>query len=173
MGLFDYHIKGLPLREHYQSLTSHFEKAMTRNGAYNEMFRFYMLLSKTLAAKAELGLCLTQAYRAGDREALKTLAAEAIPQTIEYAEQLRRCHKANWFIDNKAMGWDIMDMRYGSLLIRLCSAKEQVEAYLNGDENSLEELAEPRRSFNGKEGLVPYANWYGRIVSASRIAPEA
>lgn len=173
MGLFDYHVKGLPLREHYQSLTSHFEKAMTRNGAYNEMFRFYMLLSKTLAAKAELGLCLTQAYHAGDREALKTLAAEAIPQAIEYAEQLRRCHKANWFIDNKAMGWDIMDMRYGSLLIRLRSAKEQVEAYLNGDENSLEELAEPRRSFNGKEGLVPYANWYGRIVSASRIAPEA
>ena len=62
--------------------------------------------------------------------------------------------------------------------VELCSGAEgdvdaAVEAYLNGDENSLEELAEPRRSFNGKEGLVPYANWYGRIVSASRIAPEA
>ena len=62
--------------------------------------------------------------------------------------------------------------------VELCSGAEgdvdaAVEAYLNGDEDSLEELAEPRRSFNGKEGLVPYANWYGRIVSASRIAPEA
>lgn len=72
------------------------------------------------------------------------------------------------------MGWDIMDMRYGSLLIRLRSAKEQMEAYLNGGRNSLEELAEPRRSFNGKEGLVPYANWYGASCppAASRRKPN-
>lgn len=66
-----------------------------------------------------------------------------------------------------------MDMRYGSLLIRLRSAMEQTEEYLEGRLERLEELEEERRSFNGSEGPVSYANWYGRIVSASRIAPEA
>ena len=53
------------------------------------------------------------------------------------------------------------------------TAMDEIEDYLTGRISRLEELEEPRRSFNGKEGLVTYANWYGRIVSASRIAPEA
>ena len=55
----------------------------------------------------------------------------------------------------------------------LCVGRKEIEDYLTGRISRLEELEEPRRSFNGKEGLVTYANWYGRIVSASRIAPEA
>ncbi|MDD6031980.1 MAG: beta-N-acetylhexosaminidase [Oscillospiraceae bacterium] len=173
MGLFDYHCKGLPLGEHYDKLAALFREASERNGRYNSLFRFYACLADALAIKAELGLRLTDAYRSGDREALRGLAGEELPRLLERVEALRRCHRQNWFRIHKAMGWDVMDMRYGSLLIRLRSAMEQTEEYLEGRLERLEELEEERRSFNGSEGPVSYANWYGRIVSASRIAPEA
>ena len=80
-----------------------------------------------------------------------------------------------WLHMNKAIGWDILDMRYGSLLIRIRTAMEEIEDYLAGRLSRLEELEEPRRSFTGREGPARYSdgftNWYGRIVSASRIAP--
>ena len=77
----------------------------------------------------------------------------------------------NWFALYKAIGWDIMDMRYGSLLARIDSAIAEISAYVEGRLEKLEELEEERLPYDGKQGMVEYANWFGRIVSASRIAP--
>ena len=84
-------------------------------------------------------------------------------------EALRSCHRVVWADMNKIIGWDILDMRYGSLMVRIRTAMDEIEDYLTGRISRLEELEEPRRSFNGKEGLVTYANWYGRIVSARSL----
>ena len=86
-------------------------------------------------------------------------------------EALRACHMENWFELYKALGWDIMDMRYGSLLARIDSAITEIKLYLDGKLEKLEELEEQRLDYNGKPGMIDYANWFGRIVSASRIAP--
>ena len=43
--------------------------------------------------------------------------------------------------------------------------------YLDGKLERLEELEEERLNYNSHEGLYEYANYYGRIVSPSRIAP--
>ena len=172
-GMFDYHIQGLPLDNHYAQLETIFREAATRNDEYNEMFRFYTEVAAALSQKAEMGLRITQAYQSGSRAGLESLLHQDLPELLSRVEALRRCHKEVWFQMNKVIGWDIMDMRYGSLMIRIRTAMEEIEDYLAGRLQRLEELEEPRRSFNGKEGLVSYANWYGRIVSASRIAPEA
>ena len=171
--MFDYHIQGLPLDNHYAQLETIFREAATRNGEYNEMFRFYTEVAAALSQKAEMGLRITQAYQSGSRAGLESLLHQDLPELLSRVEALRRCHKEVWFQMNKVIGWDIMDMRYGSLMIRIRTAMEEIEDYLAGRLQRLEEFEEPRRSFNGKEGLVSYANWYGRIVSASRIAPEA
>ncbi len=83
---------------------------------------------------------------------------------------MRQCHKKQWLIINKSIGWDVIDMRYGSILIRIQSAIEQINDYLDGKLERIEELEEVRLSFNGKPGLVPYINFYDWIVSGSRIA---
>lgn len=170
-GLFDYHIAGLPLEKHYGNLAKVLNRA-AKAGPYQDMFAFYAQTAKVLSMKSELGLRITDAYRRGDRTALERQLA-AIEALQGEAEELRRRHKAVWFARYKALGWEVMDMRYGSLLIRLRSAAEEIGDYLAGRLPRLEELEEERRSFNGKEGLVRHANWYGRMVSASRIAPEA
>ncbi len=42
--------------------------------------------------------------------------------------------------------------------------------YLDGKLDTIPELDEPRLPYNGEEGVATYANFYNRIVSASRIA---
>jgi hypothetical protein len=120
--------------------------------------------------KAEMGLRITDAYRKGDKAVLKNICEAELPELEIRVKDLRKCHKAHWMMINKALGWDIFDMRYGSLLIRIQTAMESLQDYLEGRLERLEELEEERLSFNGEAGPVKYANFYGEIVSPSRIA---
>ena len=46
--------------------------------------------------------------------------------------------------------------------------------YENGEKDlfdKIEEIEEERQYYDGKPGMIDYLNWFGRIVSASRIAP--
>ena len=86
-------------------------------------------------------------------------------------EALRACHMENWFALYKSLGWDVMDMRYGSLLTRIDSAIAELGMYLDGRMERLEELEEERLDYDGRPGMISYLNWFGRTVSASRIAP--
>ena len=79
----------------------------------------------------------------------------------------------NWFELYKPLGWDIMDMRYGSLLTRMDSAIEEINMYLDGKLDKIEELEQERLYYNGVEGSIKYMNYFGDVVSPSRIAPKA
>lgn len=169
-GLFDKNIEGLPLNAHYENLTKTFETSITRNGQYGFLFEFLAKISHVLALKSEMGIKITQAYRNGERAILKNVIEKELPELEKRVKELRGCHKEQWFVINKALGWDIMDMRYGALLIRIQTAMEEIKDYLDGKLKCLEELEEERLSFSGEAGLVKYANFYDRIVSPSRIA---
>ena len=64
-------------------------------------------------------------------------------------------------------------MRYASLVGRIKSAIIEVNQYLNGEMERIEELEETRLPLHGIDGPIQYMNFYGKIVSPSRIAPEA
>lgn len=170
-GLFDENIKGLELNAHYAGLARLFDEAAERNSGYVNLFRFYAQLARTLSIKAELGIKITQTYRSGDLKGLSAIAADELPRLLQEVEKLRALHRKNWFAENHALGWDVLDMRYGSLLIRIRSAGEEIGEYLSGILPRLEELEVERLPYDGQPGLVSYANYYGRIVSPSRIAP--
>lgn len=172
-GLFDKNIEGLSLNDHYAELAEQFCQAEKRNGEYAGLFRYNYHVADVLSVKAEAGILLTRAYREKDRDTLKDFAENMLPELAERVRRLRRVHMENWFAMNKALGWDIMDMRYGALLIRIESAQEEIKAYLSGALQRIEELEEERLYYDGQKGLISYANYYGRIVSPSRIAPEA
>ena len=172
-GLFDRNIEGLPLNGHYCRLAERFAAAAGRNGVYNRMFAFYQKVAEVLSVKAELGIQLTGAYRAGDRGALRGMAEQQLPDLLERVADLRRIHRENWFAMNQPFGWDVPDMRYGALLARIDSAREAVSGWLAGKTETIPELEAERLLYDGKQGLPSYVNWYGRIVSPSRIASEA
>ena len=171
-GLFDKNIEGLPLDAHYKELAGKLEAGTSRNGKFNFMFEFYTKLCRALEIKAELGLRITKAYKENNRATLKKIVDVELPELDKRVKELRKCHKEHWMMINKALGWDILDLRYGGLLIRIQTAIETLSDYLTGKVDHLEELDEERLSYTGEAGLVKYANFYGEIVSASRIAPR-
>ena len=111
-------------------------------------------VAETLAKKSEMGLRITRAYKAGDRSDLRRLAQEELPELKKRMETLRVCHMENWFKLYKSLGWDIMDMRYGSLLARIDSAITEITLYLDGKMERLEELEEVRLDYEGKPGML-------------------
>ena len=169
-GLFDKNIEGLPMDAHYAKLAGMLSPACERSGECNSMFAFCREAARVLAVKSEMGLRLTAAYKAGDREALRRFAADELPSLAERVKELRRVHMAHWYEIYKPIGWDIIDMRYGALLARIQSAADVVGMYLDGKLDAIQELDEPRLPYNGEEGVATYAGFYNRIVSASRIA---
>ncbi|HHT26054.1 MAG TPA: beta-N-acetylhexosaminidase [Firmicutes bacterium] len=171
-GLFDKHIAELPLAEHYAKLTQDFTAAIHRNGRYGFLFEYLAKVCRVLTLKVDMGLKLTATYRAGDREGLRHLATNELPDLLARVKDLHQYARALWFRTNKALGWDIHDMRFGSLEARIESAIVEVQAYLDGKLAALEELDEERLYFNGRPELVRYANFYARIVSPSRIAAQ-
>ena len=152
-------------------LAEKLKAAIGRNGAYDSMFEYAYLTANTLALKAEMGIRLTAAYRAGDREALTHICEVELPELFERVKAQRLCHMENWMKLYKPFGWDIMDMRYGSLLARIDSAIRQLTAYLEGKLDKIEELEAERLLYDkaGPRGI----NRYGLYVSPSRIAPMA
>ena len=170
-GLLDKNYEGCNHDAHYEALTEKLREAVGRNGMFDSMFELLTLVSHTLALKSEMGLRLTAAYRAGDKNALRRFAEEELPELSYRVSELRIAHMECWMEIYKPFGWDILDMRYGSLLARIDSAIRQVTAYIEGKLERIEELEAERLLFDkaGPRGL----NKYGVYVSPSRIDPRA
>lgn len=168
-GLFDKNIEGLALSEHYENLRKKIEKYSLNNGEYNQVFVFYEKLCAALAVKAELGIQLTRAYRSKDTAELKRIAYEVLPDLDEKVNDLRVYHRKWWMEINKPLGWEILDLRYGTVLMRIDTAAARINDYLEGNVDRLEELEEERQDFQCTPGLV-HNYIYNRMPSASRIS---
>ena len=172
-GLADKNIEGWELDAFYAQLQEKLAQAVGRNGQFDHMFEFAAQTAHVLAMKSQMGLRITAAYKAGDRDALKNFAEAELPELRARVKELRRIHMRNWFEMYKPFGWDVMDLRYGGLMTRIDSAIEELKLYLSGEFDRLEELEETRLLYNGVEGPIRYMNYYGDIASPSRIAPKA
>jgi len=171
-GLYDANIVGLALNDHYEKWAACYNKAATRNGKFNFLFALKAKVAEVLAIKSELGRAITDAYKNGNREALTHYAKTVLPELHERVKRLRDEHKYSWFYTYKPLGWDVMDIRYGALMIRVQSAWEQINDYLDGKIPCLEELEEKRLLFNSEDGLQMF-NYHGYIASPSRFSMTA
>lgn len=173
LGLIDGNLKGFYLREHYADLAKKMKKAKERNGQFNKAFDYYEKAAKVLEIKSEAGLRLCDAYKKGDKDTLALYAEKLLSELNKRVKALRASAFELWFSLYKPIGWEIMDMRFGSLTSRIDSAVAELKMYLDGRLERLEELEQKRLPFNGIEGPVRYCNDYAKIVSASRIDPTA
>lgn len=169
-GLVDKNYEDVPLSEHYSDLTAKLTPACSRNGRFNDIFAFLTQASVVLSQKGDMGLRLTEAYLKGDKAALSNFAECELPALKEDVIMMRSLHRKVWFDVYKPLGWDVMDMRYGSLIARITSAEEEITDYLEGRLEKLEELEQERLYFHGKPGPVNYNNYYHYVASPSRIA---
>lgn len=170
LGLFDYQLEGLPLKEHYQKLARDFQH-YAQDQSWGFLFSFYQELAQLLAQKVEIGNNLYHTYQNDNREALAQLVHSELPELWEQIKRVRNLHRELWFNNYKPFGWEVLDLRYGGLLARVESAKWRLEEYLAGRVETIAELEEERLSYDGSpKGSLVLANRYRRIATSSSVS---
>lgn len=176
LGMFDNHIKDVDTTSYYGSLAPKLAKCQETSPAYKDLFRFYELLALTLEKKADLGICIKNAYDSRDLSTLQKISQETIPQLLELIRKMKDVREKIWLHDAKAFGYELLDIKLGSVITRLESNQRRLNSYLKGEVTSLEELEHPRLPFFNTEVSVGHpttismsANQWDKIVSGCNI----
>lgn len=137
---------------------------------------FYATYARTLAQRWDLPLLIWEKYHQQDTQGLKQLIEERIQPNIESLNHLLQKRREIWLNENNPMGLEILEQRFGGVIMRTKMAIERLNAYINGEVKLLEELEEKRLDplawhYQNKE--IPQAVSYirtERIMSRSRYS---
>lgn len=143
MGIYDCHVD-MSFKSHYHRCAEELRAIAQKGGEYACMFRTLALLSEVLAKKATLGLEAKAAYDGEDKAALLQTADICI-KTAGLVEQFKHALKDQWFQENKAFGYEVLDIRLGGLMERLKSCAARMADYAEGKITCIEELEETRQ----------------------------
>ncbi|NMA94649.1 MAG: beta-N-acetylhexosaminidase [Clostridiales bacterium] len=174
LGLFDKHIEGLELGKHYENVAKNLLSHRDSYPKWHYIFDLPYNIANVLAIKADIGCNMKKAYDNNDRDGLRDIKDNLLPELYKRIKALRLSHRSQWFKTNKSFGWEVLDIRYGGLLTRIDTAIERIGAYLDGSLNSIEEFEEERLYFTGerqneKEVLGYWVHQYSRIATVNDI----
>ncbi|MBE7053312.1 MAG: beta-N-acetylhexosaminidase [Ruminococcaceae bacterium] len=161
LGDFDFY-------EHYRKLEIEYKEYAIKNPKHSTIFEFYSELAKVLKVKANISRDIAKAYYKNDIEKLKNLKDTVLPKLYDDVLSLRKAHKKYHRQEYKPIGWEILDIRYGGVLMRIDTAIERIADFTDGKINKIDELDEKRLSFTGK-GKLRRGIEYRDICSASSL----
>lgn len=167
-GQFDKNIEELGMAKQYEVVYEKMRAATRRNGEYSFVFDFLMKCANVLCIKSEIGIEIKKAYDANDRNGLR-FCIDRLHELSGRARALYECHRSLWFEINKPFGWEVLDVRYGGMLMGIDRAIMRLTDYLEGKVTELPEVAAERLYYNGKSGLVRN-NFYSQQPSTSRLS---
>lgn len=127
-------------------------------------------LCRVLQDKANLGMVIRTAYDAGDREKLREIAKEAIPQLLGKLDRFYQDFRKQWMSENKAFGFEVQSLRIGGLRQRILEVQQRLEEYLSGEIAEIDELEKPVLPFAYCEGAdvttLDYNRWNYIVTTA-------
>lgn len=159
---------GIDYGAHMERLAKHFSELET---GYRQMNQFYAKYAETLALKWDLPLLIWQAYHQDDRERLALIVKEQLPALKQLLTELLAARRLVWLQEAKAFGLEVLDYRFGAMIIRVDIVSERLQAYLDGDIDVIEELLEPRLAYDPRQDkrAMSYNRTAG-IMSRSRYS---
>lgn len=169
LGQFDRNIRGLDIAGHYKNTALLMKESSVRNSKWSFLFDFLEKVCNVLSIKSDIGNRIIDAYKSGNREFLWLLSDVELPELAVRVADLRRLHRRLWMETNKPAGWEVLDLRYGAVLMRIDTAAARIAEYLDGRIKIIEELEEDKLYFTGKPGLE-MCYIYSRVATASRIS---
>lgn len=169
LGLFDYTVHD-GMKARYTAAAAVLEKSIDGR-EYDYLFDFYAKLTRLLAHKCDLGIRLKNAYMAKDRQMLKKLADEEFPPMQVLVRQVYEAYRTLWYKENKSIGFELQEMRFGALLLRNENCQRMIYEYLNGELPVIQELELPRLPGHyGMEGKGETFNSYIQTISTNSNA---
>ena len=169
LGLFDYTVHD-KLKARYTAAAAVLEKSIDGR-EYDYLFDFYAKLTRLLAHKCDLGIRLKNAYMAGEKEILRKLADEEFSPMQVMVRLVYEAYRTLWYRENKSIGFEMQEMRFGALLLRNENCQRMIYEYLNGELPKIQELELPRLPGHyGKEGKGESFNSYIQTISTNTNA---
>lgn len=125
--------------KYMQGFREAYEHTMSRK---NDYFEYCNLYAKCILGKNEILHDLRNKYKADDREYLKELCESKLPELISDYIAFQKVFTKQWLKDSKGNGLEVLEVRFGGAILRLETAIDRINAYLNGEIDKIEELEE-------------------------------
>lgn len=149
LGQYDRHILN-GTNKVFAEIVEEIKPLTMKNTRFDYVFETIYYLCDVLSVKAELGVKLYNAYQKGDKGKLSNLKDD-VTVLIEKLDKFHRVFRKNWLKENKIFGFDVQDIRFGTLRARLTYTAEALESYLKGEADCIPELTEERLFMDCRE----------------------
>ena len=114
--------------------------AASKAGGLARRLEYPAAIASVLELKAHLRRDLSKAVAKGDRKAVKALSKGDLTELRKRVEALWKRHRLMWMETYKPFGWEVIEGRYGTVMARLATLQERVEAYAAGKLETIPEL---------------------------------
>ena len=167
LGIFDKALERhsvIPYEEYAKKLAA----AKARAGEYAYLFDTIEKLSRLMEVKAYLGVRTRAAYRAGNKDELRSVCDD-YTAAIERLDAFTEAFTKQWYAVNKPFGFEVHCARLGGVRLRLEHCRERLQAYICDKIDCIEELQEDILIYNP---FVPdnlLLNDWRRLVSTSEV----
>lgn len=149
-GRYDDFLYQQPMSGHYEKYARKFRDYVAADaGKWKHLYEFAAVTFDCLAMKCFIAERLKPAYDAGDKAFLKKAAEEYFPELYKRVEKMHVVNRDLFYREKRPFKWIVQDMRYGMLKARIETAIKRIGAYLRGEIETMEDLAEPRYPTRG------------------------
>ena len=120
------------------------DAANTDNPLQQRIAEFYAMMMKTLYYKWRLPLDIWEAYKKADKKALQSLIENKIEPLKTALTGMAKARRKIWAEECRAFGSEVLDHRFGAMLMRLEITQEVLTGYIQGKIKQIDELEEER-----------------------------
>lgn len=166
-------IKAMPVEytEHLKQLKQSFETSSQGVPYINE---FYAAYADALITKWQLPYQIRAAYHEDDYATLKRIVEEDLPRLKDKITVLAKKRQNVWLKESNPMGMEILDHRFGGMLLRIDVTQQRLQDYIAGKITVIEELELPildgaPQAINENQPMAIHYNRTQRIFSRSRF----
>ncbi len=135
-------------------------------GDYAILFETMSKLCLYLEYKAPIGLKTREAYRSGDKAAVRALV-EYYRETVRRLDAFTGAFRKQWLWENRAFGWEIQEIRMGGTRARILACADRLQQYADGVIDTIEELDADILPFQDRNGFMYHM--YTRAISPCNI----
>ena len=142
------------------------DAANTDNPLQQHIAEFYALMMKTLYYKWRLPLDIWEAYKKRDKKAMQALIENKLEPLKVTLAGTAKARRRIWSKECRAFGSEVLDHRFGAMLMRLEVTHEILTDYIQGKINRIDELEEERLDPcpESDKTLEPQAVRYNRAL---------
>lgn len=158
--------------KNYVTYAKNLEKTAAKKGKFQYLFEARKAYCEVMQLKCNLGLTTRAAYEQGKKSCKKLIKTYRI--VLERVRKFYELFRKQWYIENKAVGFEIQDVRLGGMMCRLQNCMERIQAYVSGKVENIPELETKLLDvFGGKENidwkLMEESVYYKDMVSVNFI----